>query len=66
MDTEGNYDYCPIFDNGAGLLSDIKMDYPLGNTIGNSLEVMEAYRTLDGKGNRDFTNLCIIFFLDGQ
>lgn len=36
------------------------MDYPLGNTIGNSLEVMEAYRTLDGKGNRDFTNLCII------
>lgn len=36
------------------------MDYPLGNTVGNSLEVMEAYKTLEGKGNRDFTNLCII------
>lgn len=36
------------------------MDYPLGNTVGNSLEVMEAYKVLEGKGNRDFTNLCII------
>lgn len=36
------------------------MDYPLGNTVGNSLEVMEAINTLKGKGNRDFTNLCII------
>ena len=29
MDGSGNYDYCPIFDNGAALLSDITMDYLL-------------------------------------
>jgi len=29
MNTKGEYDYCPIFDNGAGLLSDTTMDYPL-------------------------------------
>lgn len=29
LDSAGEYHYCPIFDNGAALLSDIKMDYPL-------------------------------------
>ena len=29
MDQEGKYHCCPIFDNGAGLLSDITMDYPM-------------------------------------
>ena len=29
-DGQGAYQYCPIFDNGAGLLADITMDYPLG------------------------------------
>ena len=29
MDMEGKYHYCPIFDNGAALLSDTTMDYPL-------------------------------------
>lgn len=29
LDEEDNYHYCPIFDNGATLLSDITMDYPL-------------------------------------
>ncbi len=29
MNEKGEYDYCPIFDNGAGLLSDTTMDYPL-------------------------------------
>lgn len=28
IDANGNYDYCPIFDNGASLLSDTMMDYP--------------------------------------
>lgn len=42
MDTEGNYDYCPIFDNGAGLLSDIKMDYPLGNDVYELTENVKA------------------------
>ena len=30
MNGEGEFAYCPIFDQGAGLLSDTAMDYPLG------------------------------------
>lgn len=33
MNEEGKFAYCPIFDHGAGLLSDTKMDYPLGNDV---------------------------------
>ena len=29
MNGKGDYKYCPVFDNGAGLLSDTTMDYPL-------------------------------------
>ncbi len=29
MNGKGEYAYCPIFDNGAGLLADTTMDYPL-------------------------------------
>ena len=36
------------------------MNYPLGFTIGNSLEVKEAIDTLDGLGEERFTNLCLI------
>lgn len=40
MDEEGTYHYCPVFDNGAGLLSDTTMDYPmhveLQKLIGNA------------------------------
>ena len=36
------------------------MDYPLGNTIGNSLEVQEAIDTLNGNGDERFTKLCLI------
>lgn len=36
------------------------MDYPLGNTIGNALEVLEAIEILNGKGNKNFTDLCLI------
>ena len=36
------------------------MDYPLGNTIGNALEVEEAIEILNGKGNKNFTDLCLI------
>lgn len=35
------------------------MDYPLGRTIGNSLEVIEAINTLDNKGETRFTELCL-------
>ena len=33
MNGKGEYDFCPIFDNGAGLLSDTTMDYPLSEDI---------------------------------
>ena len=29
MNGKGDYTYCPIFDNAAGLLADTTMDYPL-------------------------------------
>lgn len=35
------------------------MDIPLGNNIGNSLEVIEAVNTLNGHGPADFTEVCM-------
>ncbi len=35
------------------------MDRPLGNAIGNSLEVIEAVNTLKGNGPDDFTDICL-------
>lgn len=35
------------------------MDTPLGNYIGNSLEVIEAVNTLKGQGPEDLTEVCI-------
>lgn len=53
-----------MIDIGKQLNRDIKavisnMNQPLGNTIGNSLEVREAIDTLNGKGPNDFLELCI-------
>ncbi|MEG0339076.1 MAG: pyrimidine-nucleoside phosphorylase [Oscillospiraceae bacterium] len=47
------------------------MDIPLGNAIGNSLEVIEAVNTLRGNGPADFTEVCLqlasnMLFLAGK
>ncbi len=35
------------------------MNYPLGNMVGNALEIKEAIDVLIGKGNKDLRDLCI-------
>lgn len=42
MNQSGEYAYCPIFDNGAGLLADTTMDYPLDGDIYELMETVQA------------------------
>ncbi len=42
IDKERKYHYCPIFDNGAALLSDTTMDYPMGVEVGKIMGTAKA------------------------
>lgn len=47
MNGKGEYDYCPIFDQGAGLLSDTLMDYPIGEDIYSIIDSVKAKTVCD-------------------
>ncbi|WP_294784969.1 hypothetical protein [uncultured Eubacterium sp.] len=47
MNQKGDFAYCPIFDHGAGLLSDTSMDYPLGTDVYDALSEVRA-KTIGG------------------
>lgn len=42
MNQDGEFSYCPIFDNGAGLLADTTMDYPLDENIEEMISEVAA------------------------
>ena len=42
MNEDGKFAYCPIFDNGAALLADTVMDYPLGGDVYELIENVQA------------------------
>lgn len=48
MNGKGDYAYCPIFDNGAGLLSDTTMDYPLSGDVYALMDSVQS-KTICGK-----------------
>ena len=42
MNGAGMFKYCPIFDNGGGLLSDTTLDYPLGEDPFDLIKEVQA------------------------
>ncbi len=42
MNEKQEFDYCPIFDNGASLLADTKMDYPMNMNVYNLMPTVKA------------------------
>lgn len=47
MNGKGDYAYCPIFDNGAGLMADITMDYPMSGDIYALMDRVQAKTICD-------------------
>ena len=48
MNGKGDYAYCPIFDNGAGLLADTTMDYPLSGDVYTLMDRVQS-KTICGE-----------------
>ena len=42
LDEDNRYHCCPVFDNGAGLLSDTTLDYPLDGDVETLIKTVEA------------------------
>lgn len=42
LDDLGEYYYCPVFDNGAALLSDTRGDYPMAGAVEEMMQEAEA------------------------
>ena len=42
MNGKGMFDYCPIFDQGAGLLADTSMDYPMDSDVYKLMQDVQA------------------------
>ena len=47
MNNERQFAYCPIFDNGAGLLSDTTMDYPMHEEVYKLIDSVKAKTICD-------------------
>lgn len=47
MDGMGGFKLCPIYDNGAALLSDTTMDYPLGLDVYDAIKSVKAKTLCD-------------------
>lgn len=47
MNREGQFAYCPIFDHGAGLLSDTTMDYPLNGDLYSLISSVQSKTICD-------------------
>lgn len=46
-DGDKKFDYCPIFDNGAGLLADTTMEYPMNEDIYKLIDSVKSKTFLD-------------------
>lgn len=42
MNGIGEFAYCPIFDNGAGLMADTTMDYPINGFVDDMIKTVKA------------------------